>query len=753
MLAIPCLVGCDGVPMFVPLRRLRPFIVVALGVGASVHCRTREPTPPVDAEPESEPAPAALARVEGWAEVSERFGERRYLSTGTVAFYPGPMALVRPPQARAQLWDLRTVPPYGSELVAGPNPDDAECEALQAVDPTGTMAIGSGVLCTIEEPEPDTGGVHSMRAIMKAEGRLAFWRFGPDDVRVIESSYDRKTWALRQRWPESEGPLADGVTWDVDGVTIGRDSATGVLLCDSGGCKEAPLLDAIEGRWQPRPAGLLDHRIQRYWWLDDTLMLVDNAMDPPRVLRMNAESDEAPVEELCRLGPEPSWEVATWSEGSVHRIVTLSTMDSPVVWRLETEGGCVLERTLPAEGQWFRSAAYVHDVPTLGDVLWLGAHAPSGEDTAMVRAVPMNTAQVQVGNADGGAPVVDWTPAPLERLGRSGPASEDAWPRLTGTASFNPDESFQLDIDLANAGNADARWTRVRVTSTPADALPGGFFEVPVGRLEPGQRREISVELPVRHEWREHEVGFVVRWTDAHERSTGGTQFSWWPQLLLDADDEDRLAQSIVDAGARVLDQVTGTPQKVRPFSLDPHEYGFYTSYGGRVHYQRMFDMEPTPLAVNREVWQASSRDELQRLVAPMQWWLLPHELGHTRVRWGGWDEEFLAAWVGVLLTRRLLGDDPEAPIRQDSMVRFYEQVVRRLDPQIDPALAERVRSFLAARGKEEPPGGLFLRFTPSTVLRDDPASYVWFLGRVSLWALEQPETLEDLLGPATAKD
>ncbi|MEM7159026.1 MAG: hypothetical protein AAF799_39680 [Myxococcota bacterium] len=732
------------------LRRLHPFIVVALGAVASVHCRSPEPTPPVELGP-AEAGPSSDApRVDDWTDVSEQFGERRVLSTGTVTFHSGTMALVRPPQGRAQLWDLRSVPPRRQDLEAGPNPDDAKCERLRSVSPHGDLVVGDGVLCTIDEPRPGAPGIRSMRAVKSArQGRFGFWRFGPDDVRVIESANDRKTWKLRQHLPPPEGPLADGVELDIDGVTIGRDSASGILWCTPRACKEAPLLDAIEGRWQSRPVGLHAHRIQRYWWLDDTLMLVDNAMQPPRVLRVTSEPDEPAVEELCRFGREPSWNVETWSVEGVHRVVTLSTMDSPVVWRIES-GRCVLEQTLPAEGQWFRSVAYVPEIRGLGDVLWLGAHAPSGEDTVVLRALPMRTGQLQVGAQNEAAAVVDWSPAPFEQLGMSGPASEEQWPQLVGTARLDTDESFQLDVDLRNVGSADSWWTRVRVTSTPADALPDGFFEIPVGRLEPGEHRTIEVPLPIRSGWREHEVGFVVRWSDAHERSTGGARFSWWPDLVQSADDEDRLAQSIIEAGARVLDQVTGEPQRVRGSSLDPHEYGFYTSYGGRVHYQRMHGMEPTPLAVNREVWQARSADELERLVVPMQWWLLPHELGHTRVQWGGWDEEFLAAWVGVLLTRRLLGDDPESLVRQGSMVRFYEQVVRRLDPQIDPALAERVRLFLAARGKQEPPGGLFQRFTPSTVLRDDPATYVWFLGRVSLWALEQPETLEDLLGTAT---
>lgn len=719
-------------------------VVIALAAG----CRATDSNPPTSTEAPTNVTPAT-PRVDDWTQVSARLGEQRFLATGAIAFVGDAQALVTPPQGGAiELWDLDELPPTRWTLTA----DEPGCATVRDVAPDGELALGDGWICAIEPvPQPGPGAV-SLRPLVEVPKGTRFVGVAAGDVRAITTQRTRESMTFRQVWPPTEGPLADGWTVDIDGARVGRgDVYGGLMICTDVACREATLLDAVEERWTELPAELRGFAIADYRWLGPSRLLTSDIMNPARVLDLTPDGR---VQERCALGRDGRWAWATATEdgdraGSIQRVLITSTMDSATVWRVEADG-CVLERTLPAEGQWYRSALWLQAGAGLErETLWLGATPPSGTGTVTLRAIPMTTEALRVGPSDDVAQAIDWRPPPLAQLSATGPANEDAWPELRAEVELELDPADgRMRTEIRNDGPGESWLTRVQVLSDPPQALPGGYVEFPIGRLEPGESRTVEVALPIAPAWRGREVGLRVRWMDAHERSTGGTTRSLWPRLIADAEDERAHAEAILAAGVALLDHVTSEPQAVRGMSLRPDEYGFFTTSSTTIRYQQIHDMEPTPLAINREVWQARSRDELERLIAPMQWWLIPHELAHTRLGWSGWEHEFMAAWIGALMTRRLLEGDSDAPIRQASMVRFYRQVVTRLEPSIDPALDERLRAFMRVRGREEPPAGLFERFGPSTVLRDDPATYVWFLARVSLWALEQPDTLESLLAP-----
>ena len=664
-------------------------------------CRA-QPSQQPRPEPAKIEAPSSeLELVSDWETAAQRWGERRWRSPGRLRSVGDALLQREGPEGQVQLWRLDGAEPTVIPIVTR-DASDEPCSGTPKVGPEGRLALAGGWLCALEPTgaKPETLG---LEPLVEAPKGTKLRRVGPGDVRLVERRAKGKDAPFFELWPNPGD------------TPVERHSA----------------LDP------PAPDGLEAYAYNAVHWLDESQLLLEKNGEPLRVLALAADGT---LSERCTLGADPPWMLSSWTEAGVTRVLTAKAMTSPTVWRVGPEG-CFVERSLPAEAQWFRFAE-VTEGPT-GKLLWLFANPVKAPGDFVLRAIPLDHGQLGVGASSDSSVAIDWSPPPLDALPPTGP-----WPELELSTARLGEEPGSLRFELVNRGAASSWLTRVAITSEPADALPGGFVELPLGRLEPGDSREVELALPIVAGWETREVGLTLRVHDARERSSAGRSLAQWPALVPDAAAEAELAETIVQRGAALLDAVTGERQPVTARGLSPAEFGFYAESSSVVKYQRIHGMEPEPLAVNREVWQARSPTELEHLIAPMQWWLLCHELGHTRIGWGGWGEELRATWIGVHLTRRLLEQSREAPLRPDSMRRFYAEVERRLAPRIAPELAARVRAFLVTRGETEPERGLFEGFTPSTVLPNDPVTYVWFLARVALWALDQPETLEQLLDP-----
>lgn len=303
-----------------------------------------------------------------------------------------------------------------------------------------------------------------------------------------------------------------------------------------------------------------------------------------------------------------------------------------------------------------------------------------------------------------------------------------------------PGSPAVLTVRLDNQGVGAAYEVSASLRGEPA--LPRGLpARLHFGTIPAGGHVERTIRFPTPATL----DGGIVRFTLSLE---GQGHFAPPPDRWLSLPNAfptpaayDALARAVHDHAVAALRRACGRPTKKPVLQrMGPRDFGF--TYGrGVARYQDLYGMSERSLAVNHDVMQVDTREELVRHGQMMLLWYVPHELVHAAEGGDGdssWHRELHANLIQPYLTAELLTRIDGLPYTADTMAWVYDRYVDVLGPHLSPDERARVDAFIAGGPPPFDQG-------PFTIFRRRTAAYVYFIARANQQSWRRKTSLKAL--------